>query len=123
MSSDKNILITTIHGDQLLKIAVKTESLTFDEIRYWREPENLEKIKALIPAHCLGGGIVEIEDIFDVVAKPSKASLQSHIPRIFEMLNCYEVDARTIEKGVTYLDSTDAQRLARNIIHSIEENW
>lgn len=48
--------------------------------------------------------------------------LETHIPRIFEMLNCYEVDARNITNGMTYLDSGDAQRLARNIIQSIQEN-
>ena len=66
MSPYKSLLITTIHGDQLVKIAIRTDELSFDEIKYWREPENLEKIKSLIPAHCIGGGIVEIEDLFDI---------------------------------------------------------
>lgn len=48
--------------------------------------------------------------------------LDSHFGRIFEMLNCYEVDARNITNGITYLDSSDAERLAKNIIHSIKEN-
>lgn len=51
-----------------------------------------------------------------------KERLSEQEARIFEMLNCYEVDARNIENGKTYLDSSDANRLARAIIHSIKEN-
>lgn len=45
-----------------------------------------------------------------------------HEDRIFEILNCYEVDARNIQNGFAYLDSIDARRLARAILHSIKEN-
>lgn len=51
-----------------------------------------------------------------------KKSLQEHEGRIFDILNCYEVDARNITNGTTYLDSGDATSLARAIIHSIQEN-
>lgn len=49
-------------------------------------------------------------------------SLHQHEARIAEILNCYEVDARNITNGMTYLDSRDADKLARIIIHSIQEN-
>lgn len=52
-----------------------------------------------------------------------KKRLNEQQARIFEMLNCYEVDARNITNGMTYLDSSDAERLSRNIIHSIIENF
>lgn len=48
--------------------------------------------------------------------------LKTHEDRIFEILNCYEVDAREVSNGVTYLDSSDAKRLARTIIQSIIDN-
>lgn len=48
--------------------------------------------------------------------------IEKHEGRIFEILNCYEVDARNITNGITYLDSSDATRLARSIIQSIKDN-
>lgn len=68
MGSEQSILITTIHGDQLLKTAIRyTDELTYDEVQYWREPENKAKMEALLPGHCKGGGMVEVERIFEIV--------------------------------------------------------
>ncbi len=51
-----------------------------------------------------------------------KAQLDTQEDRIFEILNCFDVDARNITNGMTYLDSSDARKLARAIIQSIKEN-
>jgi len=48
--------------------------------------------------------------------------MDEHEDRIFEILNCYEIDARNITNGVVYIDSQEARKLARAIIHSIKEN-
>ena len=42
--------------------------------------------------------------------------------RIFDLLNCFDVDARNIENGMTYLDSSDAKKLSKSILHIIKEN-
>ena len=41
---------------------------------------------------------------------------------IFEILNCYVVDARNITNGITYLDSSDAKRIAKAIVHTLKVN-
>lgn len=45
-----------------------------------------------------------------------------HEERIFDILNCFEVDARNITNGHTFIDSQEARKLARAILRSIEEN-
>jgi hypothetical protein len=49
-------------------------------------------------------------------------NIDQHKERIFEILNCFEVDARNIQNGMTYLDSSDANRLSRSILQTIKEN-
>jgi hypothetical protein len=51
-----------------------------------------------------------------------EGQLSEHEGRIFDILNCFEVDARNIENGKTYIDSSEALRLAKAILRSIEEN-
>ena len=54
--------------------------------------------------------------------EPKSDSLDQHEERIFDILNCFEVDARNITNGHTFIDSQEARKLARAIIHSIKEN-
>lgn len=50
-----------------------------------------------------------------------KEELSKEESTVFDILNCYEVDARNITNGITYLDSSDAKRLARQIIRELNE--
>ena len=62
------------------------------------------------------------EEIKIVNMDDFNARLDKEVGRISEILNCFQVDARNIENGMTYIDSREADFLARAIIHSIKEN-
>jgi hypothetical protein len=69
MNDEINWLITLVNANQLLRCAlkVKREQLSEDCIEHPMEPENLKKIKALLPVHIRSHGpIVEISQIFEI---------------------------------------------------------
>ena len=69
MGSTVSWLITILHGDQLLKCALKVErdDLPGDCYEYPMEPENRAHIHGLLPMHVRSiGPIVNVEDLFEV---------------------------------------------------------
>ena len=74
MNSDINILVTLSNGEYLLLVALKLDAnedeVNPETIEYYQEPENKEKIFALLPLHCRSfGKIVKVEEIFEIVEK------------------------------------------------------
>lgn len=70
MTPDICILFTITDMESLYRCAVKVDELKLpkDCIKYWREPENMEVLKALLPSHVLSAGrIVDVETIFEIV--------------------------------------------------------
>ncbi|MGB2748429.1 MAG: hypothetical protein WBC34_09520 [Thiofilum sp.] len=68
MSNEDCLLITIFYNGQLLRCAVKfnLELIHEEVIEYWAEPEHSEKLYSLLPLHCHGGVIVEVQRIFEV---------------------------------------------------------
>jgi hypothetical protein len=55
------------------------------------------------------GGPAEEEDANDFVNDP-----------IFDLLNCYEVEASEVHHGMTYIDSAEAEKLTKKIRQILE---
>ena len=72
MSDERSYLLILTDGNELLRIAlkVKINMLSEEEILYYEEKENKEKIKQLLPEDIRDWGkVVEIQQIFDVEDK------------------------------------------------------
>ena len=72
MNDDLNLLFTLTDGEQLLSVAIKIphglNTLDSKIVEYWAEPENKEKLLALLPPHCKTGmKLVEVGELFDIV--------------------------------------------------------
>lgn len=75
MNNNKNFLITLSNGEYLIKVALQTKPEMFsgDALEYCLEPENKKQFLKLLPLHVQSfGSIVEIEEIFEVVAPLEK---------------------------------------------------
>ncbi len=65
------MLITILYDDALMRVAlkVKKDQVEGDWEEYPMEPENREKIHAMLPAHVSNcGPIVNVEPLFEVIA-------------------------------------------------------
>jgi hypothetical protein len=66
MDDKRCILITFCDCCDLFKVAIKTNLLSEENIKYFHEYEDV--IKSLLPTHCKNiGRIVNVEGIFEII--------------------------------------------------------